>query len=145
VVFPDTTYWIVLSCRWNTFVFENLGCFGSHVRHQFYKDPSTVDVIRRNVIDCDKLWVALSDFEGSPSSYDAVDHIRVVIKQITGHTNLGLTNKEAGALTESTTKAMKLICDRIMGVNSKLFERQDRVLVAHTAGPQHTTETGNFR
>jgi len=26
-VFPDTTYWIVLNCRWNTFVFENFGCF----------------------------------------------------------------------------------------------------------------------
>ena len=51
-----------------------------------------------------------------------------MIKQISGHTNLDLTNEEAGALTESTTKAMKLICDRVMGVNSKLFERQDRVL-----------------
>ena len=128
VVFPDTTYWIVLTCRWNTFVLENLGCFNSHLRNQYYKDPSTVEAIKRNIMDCDDLWSGLSDFEGSPSSYDPVDHIKVVIKQLTGHTDLGLSNKESGALTESTTKAIKLICDDVMGVNSKLFQRQDRVL-----------------
>jgi len=35
------------------------------------------------------------------------------VKQQTGHTELGLKNKEAGALTYSTTKAMKRICDGI--------------------------------
>jgi len=128
VVFPDTTFWTVLTCRWNTFILENLGCFSSHLRGRYYKDDSTVEAIKRNITDCDELWAALSDFEGSPSSYDAVDHIKVVIKQLTGHTALALTNKEAGALTDSTTKAVKLMCKSIMGVNSKEFQRQDRVL-----------------
>jgi len=50
------------------------------------------------------------------------------VKQQTGHTELGLKNKEAGALTYSTTKAMKRICDGIIGINSKLYERQDKLL-----------------
>jgi len=55
-----------------------------------------------------------------------VDHIKVIVKHLTGHTELGLKNEEAGALTYSTTKAMKQICDSVMGVNSKLCERNDK-------------------
>jgi len=32
-VFPDTTYWIVIKCQWNTFVFKNFGCFSSSLRY----------------------------------------------------------------------------------------------------------------
>ena len=49
---------------------------------------------------------ALYEFEGS-AGYDAVDHIKLVIKQLTGHLDLGLTNKQSGTLTDSITKAMK--------------------------------------
>ena len=126
-VFPDTTYWIVLNCRWNTFVFENFGCFSSNLRHCYYKDASTVDTIRKNMVQCTDVWSSLSVFEGN-GTYDAVDHIKVVVKQITGHTELTLKNEQAGALTFSTTKAMKLICDGVIGVNSKLYDRRDRVL-----------------
>ena len=31
-VFPATTYWIVLNCRWNAFVLENFGTFSSGLR-----------------------------------------------------------------------------------------------------------------
>ena len=41
---------------------------------------------------------------------------------------LTLKNEQAGALTFSTTKAMKLICDGVIGVNSKLYDRRDRML-----------------
>jgi len=50
------------------------------------------------------------------------------VKQLTGHTDLALENKEAGALTEATVKAMKRICDSIMRPNSNLSERCDKVL-----------------
>ena len=126
-VFPDTTYWIVLNCRWNTFVFENFGCFSSGLEHCYYKDASTVETIKRNMADCRDVWSSLSEFQGN-GTYDTVDHIKVVVKQITGHTDLALKNEEAGALTYSTTKAMKLICDGVIGVNSKLYDRRDRVL-----------------
>jgi len=73
------------------------------------------------------MWSSLTEFEGN-STYDAVDHIKVVIKQLTGHTKLGLKNIEAGTLTRATREAMKLICDGAIGMNSKLYERRDRVL-----------------
>ena len=48
-----------------------------------------------------------------------VSHIKIIVKQLTGHTQLGLNNLEAGALTESTVKAAKQICDSVMGQNSQ--------------------------
>jgi len=50
----------------------------------------------------------LSEFEGS-MTYDADDHINVVVKQTTCHSDLGRTNDQAGAMTDATTKAMKKI------------------------------------
>jgi len=44
-VFPDTTYWVVLNCRCNTFAFENYGFFNSTLRNKFYKHQSVVDTI----------------------------------------------------------------------------------------------------
>ena len=126
-VFPDTTYWVVLNCRWNTFVFEHFGYFSSRLQNCFFKASSTVDVIKANMIQCPDVWSALSRFEGN-ATYDAVDHIKVVVKQLTGHTELGMKNEEAGALTYATTKAMKRICDDVIGMNSKLCDRRDRIL-----------------
>ena len=126
-VFPGTTYWIVLNCRWNTFVFENFGCFPSGLRKRYYKDSSTVAMIKQKVSANDVLWSALSDFAGN-AVHDGVDHIKVVVKQLTGHTQLGIRNEEAGALTDATVKGMKLICDGVIGKNSKLCDRRDKVL-----------------
>jgi len=42
-------------------------------------------------------------------TYDADDHINVVVKQKTCHSDLGRTNDQAGAMTDATTKAMKKI------------------------------------
>jgi len=122
-VFPETTYWIILNCRWNMFVFENFGCFRSHLCNHYYKDASTVTVIKDNVVQSADMWSSLTEFEGN-STYDAVDHIKVVIKQLAGHTKLELKNIEAGTLTHATREAMKLICDGAIGMNSKLYERR---------------------
>jgi len=40
------------------------------------------------------LWSTLSQFDGN-TIYDGVGHIKVVIKQLTGHTELQLKNAEA--------------------------------------------------
>lgn len=58
----------------------------------------------------------------------AVDHIKIVVKRTAGYTNLDLTNKQAGATTDATTKAMKQICYSMIGVNSKLYEHRDKLL-----------------
>ena len=126
-VFPATTYWIVMNCRWNMFVLENFGYFSSHLEKCFYKAASVVDVIKSNMVDCNEVWLALSQFEGN-ATHDAVDHVKVVVKQLTGHTQLGLTNAQAGALTDATMKAMKRICDEVIGINSKLCDRRDKIL-----------------
>ena len=126
-IFPAMTYWVVLNCRWNVFVFENFGFFKSGICNSYYKDASTVEKIKTKISECTELWSALSGFEGS-ITYDAVDHIKVVVKQTTGHSDLNLTNKEAGAVTGATTKTMKKICDNVMGINSKLYEHRDRIL-----------------
>jgi len=59
-----------------------------------------------------------------------VEHIKVVAKQLTGHTELQLKNAEAGALTDATTISIKSIRDDIVGKKSKLLDRRDRVLGA---------------
>ena len=126
-VFPEMTYWVVLNCRWNAFIFENFGWFDSGLRYCYFKDPSVVDKIKDSMYIHRDVWPAMSEFQGN-AIYDAVDHIKVVVKQLTGHTELELTNEQAGSLTDSTTKAMKSICDSLMGVNSKLCERKDKIL-----------------
>ena len=126
-VFPATTYWIVLNCRWNAFVLENFGTFSSGLWSCYFKDASTVDKIKAKFTESSETWCALSEFEGS-MTYDAVDHIKIVVKQTTGHSDFGLTNNQAGAMTDATTKAMKKICDSVMGVNSKLYEHRDKIL-----------------
>jgi len=126
-VFPCTTFFVVLNCRWNTFVWENFGYFSSRLQNSFFKAACVVDIIKSNMIDCSELWFPLSRFEGN-GEYEAVDHIKVVVKQLTGHSQLGLQNAEAGALTYATVKAVKRICDEVMGINSKLYDRRDRVL-----------------
>jgi len=126
-VFPSTTYWVVLQSNWNLFVFENFGWFDSNLYGRFYKDESTV----LHIMDCvnrqTELRAALDNFNGN-ATYGLVSHIKVVVKQLTGHTDLGLKSTEAGALTDSTVRAMKRICDSVMGPNSKLPERHDKIL-----------------
>jgi len=74
------------------------------------------------MVECHDVWLVLSRFEGN-ATYDAADDT-----QLTGHTHLGLNNEEAGALTDVTTKVMKRICDDVIGMNSKLCDRRDRIL-----------------
>jgi len=126
-VFPSTTYWVVLQSTWNMFVFENFGWFDSNLEGRFYKDQSTVSYIVENVGRQTDLTAALRCFDGD-ATYEKVSHIKIVVKQLTGHTDLALKNIEAGALTDSTVKAMKCICDSVMGPSSKLLERRDKVL-----------------
>ena len=123
-MFPSVTFWIVLHCTWNMFVFENFGWYDSKLQTCYFKHESTVETIRDSIHP--ELRAALS-FHGS-AEHGQVDHIKVIVKQLTGHTEYQLTNPEAGALTDATTKAMKRICDGAVGSNSSLCDRRDKVL-----------------
>ena len=107
-VFPVFTYWIVLNCRWNTFVLENFGCIKSSLSKNYYKHPSFVDDIKSLVTGSAELYSALFKFEGD-ETYEQVDHVKVIVKQPTGHTGLHLTNKQAGALTQQPGHARECV------------------------------------
>jgi len=102
----------VLHCTWNTFVFENFGWYNSKLQKSHFKSKSTVESIVNNII---------RNFQGS-DEHLPVDHIKVIVKQLTGHTDYNLTNFAAGALTEVTTTAVKKVCDSVMGCNSTKCE-----------------------
>jgi hypothetical protein len=116
----DMTYWIVLHCTWNIFELENFGFYGSNMCGRNYKDTTTVDSIRKDM-DCD-LLTALSDMKPT-DIYRHVDHIKMVVKQLKGY--LHFTNKQAGALTQATAKALKEICDECAGAESQLCDNKD--------------------
>jgi hypothetical protein len=122
-VYPEYTYWVVIHCTYNTFTIENLGRFRSHLEGRCYKSDSTVFEIA--IALKRELSVALSDWDGG-EEYASVDCIKFVIKQLTQFDECGLTRRTAGTLTQSTNRAMKNICDQIMGKNSILTDRKDR-------------------
>jgi len=77
-VFPENTYWIVLNSRWNVFVFGNFSCLSSGLQNCYYKDQSTVDMIKKNVAQTSDLWSSLSQFDGN-TIYDGVEHIILLL------------------------------------------------------------------
>ena len=64
-------------------------------------------------------------FSGS-NVYDAVDHIKVIVKQLRGYLWQGLSNKAAGALTRASLQVMKKLCDEAAGENSRLSVRNTK-------------------
>jgi len=55
-----------------------------------------------------ELIMALNEFDGN-ATYVMVSHIKIVMKQLMGHTDVGLENVQDGVLTDLTVKAMKCI------------------------------------
>lgn len=55
--------------------------------------------------------------------FPAVDHIKVVVKQIKGYDTAGFDDDMAGALTNSTVKAMKKLCTESVGTPNQIVER----------------------
>lgn len=62
------------------------------------------------------------------SMYSRTDFIKVVVKQITARVCYQLDRKAAGALTESASKAFKLLCDEVVGPESSLVNRTDKII-----------------
>lgn len=121
-MFPDAVYWVSLLCGWNSFVLEGIGSYdwnGLEGNPKF-NSPSFVQKILQSisypgVLASMQLGVALKSFDGD-GLFAAVDNIKVVIKQQTACLERGLKDRRsAGACTTSTVKAMKEICDTVMG------------------------------
>jgi len=124
-ILPHKAFWISLQCTWNVFTFENVGVYSTKLasdRKLFsthtiqlikcYMDPS----LRRAVTT-----------HAASESFTAVEHIRIVVKQLGAYHHLKLTSKDAGALTNAAVQAMKGLCDEA-AVDSTLSVRNDKQL-----------------
>jgi len=122
-VTPSVTYWIVIHCLWNVFELEDFGQFESHLDDKFYRSQEVINQIKNNLDP--SLKTALTDMTGS-DLYHEVDHIKMVVKQLTGFREF--TNEQAGSLTHATVTAMKQLCDESVGTNSQLCDRYDKIV-----------------
>jgi hypothetical protein len=111
------------------------GTYNTNLFGDIYRLPSTVQKIKDTLPD--KLRAALTVMESVPDGenadevlYPAVDHIRIVVKQLKGFQSADFTNAQAGALTQSTVLAMKQLCGESVGdgTPSKLVDRHDKLL-----------------
>ena len=123
----NRTYWVAIHCTWNIFQLEGYGVYDCDFEGHFFKSAETVDMIINNLEPA--LKIALTDVNGS-SIFKPVDHVKTIIKQITGHRTTFFKNELAGCLTQSTVEAAKKICDEAAGPGSRLCDRVDRIFGA---------------
>jgi len=126
---PDHIYWVVLQCTWNAFTVENMGVSASPLyRYQKYSDKVTAEFIKDNLPP--PIRAVLTQFNVSQSDcsdmYAEVEHIKVIVKQLTGYKWLGITSKAAGSLTAKTVEAMTLVYDEEFARNSRLSRVHDK-------------------
>ena len=115
---PDRICWIVMRSSWNVFTLENVGISDLHFTPgQIYANRNTVALIKHQLDP--SLKQALMELTAS-NLYSGVEHIKIIVKQLKGYVERGLTNKAAGALTCSALEAMKQICDQAAGDSSRL-------------------------
>jgi hypothetical protein len=131
-LFPDKIYWVVISCTWNSIVCESLGasdwhCNGSSER---YLSDTFVNRLFESITDdttCPGLTTALTT-NGANDMFTATNHIKVIVKQQSIYEPRGIkTSEDAGALTIAAVRAMRKVCDKVMGVeHSRLLYRKDK-------------------
>jgi len=117
-VMPHQVFWIVLHCTCNVFTLEDMGACDTHLAvDQLYSSMKTVETVLRHLNP--SLKQAMQQFTGS-NVHTAVDHIKVIVKQLRGYTQQGLSNKAAGALTSASVRVMRKVCDEGAGDDSRL-------------------------
>jgi hypothetical protein len=138
-LFPSVTFWVVIHCMWNSFVLENFGCNEWHLEKRHFKDESTARAIRRNLHM--ELRKALEDYKGDPL-YVQVDHIKVVVKQLTGFSKFDMSNIEAGTLTEADVESHENDLQRYHRIEQSLVRstRQVARLSLHADSQDHRSE-----
>jgi len=120
----STLYWVVIQCTWNVFTIENLGV--SKLRFpatQKFASREAVELIMHHLNG--DLRQPMTTMSGS-DIYSAVEHIKTIVKQVTGDKADNFSNKAAGALTTSTLEAVKNIYDEAAGKESRLVIRNTK-------------------
>ena len=133
MIYPDKIYWVVIACSWNSYICEAIGAFEwrSITDNDKYLDDKFIDRIIASIcntnIQCSvELELALTSKTGE-NIFTPTNHIKVIVKQLTAFDECGIeNNKKAGALTTATVKAMRKMCDNVMGTESHLMFRQDK-------------------
>jgi hypothetical protein len=108
-VLPDKAYWVTMECVWNIFVIEGLGVYLTNVRNLTFSREQTIEAITRVLPP--RLRKALCQFDSSVDCLSRTCHIQIIVKQLKSYGMVGVSAKAAGALTNSTVKAMATICD----------------------------------
>jgi OTU-like cysteine protease len=124
-VLPSDTFWVVIHSSWNHFRLEAFGKYASQVFGLRYKSEACMEIIKDTLDPC--LRTALTDMTAS-DQFAAVDHIKIVVKQLRDYKAINFSRMQAGALTNCTVHAMKQLCNETVGSNSKLCERNDKHL-----------------
>jgi hypothetical protein len=124
-IYPTQAFWAVIHCTWNAFELENFGVYRSKLTDRYYKDPRTVEMTQKEIED--ELLLALTSMGGEPTC-TAVDHIKIVVKQLSRTEQHNLTKLEAGTLTNATVEAMRAICDKSCSAQSLTSDVHDRLL-----------------
>ena len=133
MIYPDKIYWVVIACSWNSYICEAIGAFEwrSFNDNDKYLDDKFVDRIIAGICNTNyqcsvELKLALTSQTGQ-DIFTPTNHIKVIVKQLTAFDKRGIkNNKTAGALTIATVKAMRKMCDNVMGTESHLVFRQDK-------------------
>ena len=126
MIFPDKINWVVISCSWNSYICEAIGAFEWRLINDNDKyldkfvDRIIAGICNTNVQSSVQLELALTSKTGE-NVFAPTNHIKVVVKQLTAFYEHGImNNKTAGALTFATVKAMRKMCDKVMGTKSRL-------------------------
>jgi hypothetical protein len=122
-VLPHTTYWIALNCQFNLFVLEDLGFYNSNLEGKFFRSAEVEKLIADGFSN--GLRAALTDFNAS-LVLEAVDDIKIVVKQLQGLDKYALTRAQAGSLTQATYNVIKTLVDSSSPSDSKVFDRKDK-------------------
>jgi hypothetical protein len=111
-VLPDKAFWVTMECVLNKFVIEDFGFVGMDLRQLTFSTDETVQAITRLLPS--RLRKALCEFDSSLEYLNQTSHIKIIVKQLKSYGMMGMSSKAAGALTNSTVKAMTSICDVVL-------------------------------
>lgn len=119
----DYTYYSVIHCSSNTFEIEDLDFKLTELSTAYYKSEQAISDIHELLLN--NLRTSMTDMSGG-GRYRSVDVIKMIVKQLKGFEDF--KKEQAGALTHSTVRALRQICDESAGANSQLCEKNDKSL-----------------
>jgi hypothetical protein len=117
VVTPDKAYWVTFECIWNKIIIQGLGSCDMHLVNRTFKDQQSLAIIVEALTnDEPMLNAALTCWDIDESipahkNLTSTGHIKIVAKQLKNYAYLNLNGLAAGALTNATISALRIICD----------------------------------